>query len=196
MASSLRCGRENLLYCLKAGPAGPATTRRSPGAGLTQRNRWSLQLQVAVGPSGSDRASHAKGRHVCSRHEPRDDVPALGPLGSAGQPDRPRDHELRVHRRRVDQLCGHGRRDRRGHQLLRHRRRLWRAAVAGYGQRVRDLGGDHRPVVAAQPAPRCHRPGHQGVPADGTGAERPPAVRLPHPARVRGEPAAAADRSH
>ena len=30
----------------------------------------------------------------------------------------------------------------------------------------------------------------------GLGPERPPAVRLPHPARVRGEPAAAADRSH
>jgi hypothetical protein len=38
----------------------PATTRRSPGTGLTQRNRWSLQLLVDVGPSGSDRASHAE----------------------------------------------------------------------------------------------------------------------------------------
>src|SRR5829696_7996709 len=96
MASSLRCGRENLLYCLKAGPAGPATTRRSPGAGLTQRNRWSLQLQVDVGLPALTGHPTPKGRHVCSRHEPRGDVPALGPLGSAGQPDRPRDHELRV----------------------------------------------------------------------------------------------------
>ena len=44
--------------------------------------------------------------------------------------------------------------------------------------------------------PRRHRAGHEGVPADGTRPERPPAVGLPHPARVRGEPAAAADRSH
>ena len=41
-----------------------------------------------------------------------------------------------------------------------------------------------RPVAAAQRAPRRHRPGHEGVPADGAGPERPPAVRVPHPARV------------
>ena len=125
-----------------------------------------------------------------------DGVRALGPLRSAGQPDRPRDDELRLHRGRVEQFRGHGRRDRRGHQLLRHRRRLRRPAVAGHGEGLRHLGGDHRPVAAAQRAPRRHRPGHEGVPADGTRPERPPAVRLPHPARVRGEPAAAADRSH
>ena len=100
------------------------------------------------------------------------------------------------HRGRTEQFRGHGRRDRRGHQLLRHRRRLRRPAVAGHEEGLRHRGGDRRPVAAAQRAPRRHRPGHEGVPADGTRSERPPAVRLPHPPRVRGEPAAAADRSH
>ena len=44
--------------------------------------------------------------------------------------------------------------------------------------------------------PRRHRPGHQGLPADGARPQRPPAVRLPHPPRLRGEPAATPDRSH
>src|SRR4051794_5663236 len=74
------------------------------------------------------------------------------------------------------------------HQLLRHRRRLRRPADAGHGQGVRHLGGDHRPVAAAQRAPRRHRPGHEGVPADGTRSERPPAVGLSPSTRVRGEP--------
>jgi len=51
-------------------------------------------------------------------------------------------------------------------------------------------------MAAPQRAPRQHRSGHKGAPADGTRPQRPPAVRLPHPARLRGEPASAADRSH
>ena len=100
------------------------------------------------------------------------------------------------HRGRAEQFRGHGRGGRGGHQPLRHRRRLRRPAVAGHEEGLRRRGGDRRPVAAAQRAPRRHRPGHEGLPADGTRPERPPAVRLPHPARLRGEPAAAADRSH
>ena len=45
---------------------------------------------------------------------------------------------------------------------------LRRAAVAGHEEGVRHRGGDSRPVVAAQRAPRRHRLSHEGVPADGT----------------------------
>jgi predicted aldo/keto reductase-like oxidoreductase len=49
---------------------------------------------------------------------------------------------------------------------------------------LRRRGGDGRPVAAAQRTPRRHRLGHEGVPADGTRSERPPAVRVAHPPRV------------
>ena len=75
-------------------------------------------------------------------------------------------------------------------------RRLRRPPVSGHEEGVWHRGRDRRPVAAAQWAPRRHRLGHEGLPADGPWSERPPAVGLPHRSRVRGEPAAAADRSH
>jgi hypothetical protein len=51
-------------------------------------------------------------------------------------------------------------------------------------------------VATAQRAPRRHRLGHEGVTADGARPERSSAVGVPHPARLRGEPAAAESRSH
>jgi hypothetical protein len=73
----------------------------------------------------------------------------LGRSGSDGHPDRPRHHELRLHRGRVKQLRGHGRRHRFRHQLLRHCRCLRRAAVAGHEEGVRHRGGDCLPMAAA-----------------------------------------------
>ncbi len=47
-----------------------------------------------------------------------------------------------------------------------------------------------------RPTARPRRPGHQGVRPHGRRPKRPWPVRLPHHARLRGQPAAAADRPH
>lgn len=63
----------------------------------------------------------------------------VGPLGPSGQPARARHHELRGADRRRGKLRDHGRRARRGDQLLRHGRRLRWSAASRHGQGLRHL---------------------------------------------------------
>ena len=92
---------------------------RDPGP---RRDRRGALLRAAAARYGlrhSEAATHlttgaapnlarrCRGRHCASacRHERRDGVRAPGSLRSAGQPDRSRNHELRLHRGRVGQLA-------------------------------------------------------------------------------------------
>ncbi|RQX13101.1 hypothetical protein DLJ58_04370 [Micromonospora arida] len=70
------------------------------------------------------------------------DVRPPGPLRSAGQPDRPRHHEHRVHGGRGDQFRGHGRR-------RRQRVEAHRGQLAAYEGLCRELGAQPAAVAVA-----------------------------------------------
>ncbi len=123
------------------------------------------------------------------------EVHTSGTHGTRSQPPRTGHHELRSADQRVRQSHDHGRRARRGRQLLRHRERLWLGREQGPHR------GDPRYLVRpGRRAPGQGRPGDEGVREHGRRRRRlaqpPQALRAEHPARRRRQPQAAPDGPH